>query len=511
MKINNAKKTLVNLCIILGIFGCNNTTIEELTDTKLTTVKAQKQKPVISYTIVDTNQSQCFGVKKAQECSLNNEKIFGQDAQYQGNQHSYTKQDNGTVKDNVTHLIWSQSTDINNDGEINVKDKLSYEEAVNYIDSLNLAGYKDWRLPTIKELYSLTLFDGQDPSGIKLKVGQSKLIPFIEHNTFDISTGDTKSGERIIDSQFVSSTKYVSTTMHDDDTVFGVNFIDGRIKGYGTSMPDGRVKTFYILAVRGNPAYGKNQFIENKKDTVLDQSTTLVWQQKDSFNQMNFVEALGYCENLSLAGFDDWRLPNVKELQSIVDYSKSPSTSNSASINSIFSTTAIKNENNKKDYANYWSSTTHINLKNGEYAAYISFGRSTGFVDGQWLDVHGAGAQRSDPKIGDANQYPEGQGPQGDSIRVNNMARCVRGGNVSMNTTLQYQQRQAMTIENVSNELTSSKPMQNSPITMMDKNGDGKISLTEARGPLKSDFTRLDRNNDGYLTEVEIPKKPRKK
>jgi hypothetical protein len=42
------------------------------------------------------------------------------------------------------------------------------------------------------------------------------------------------------------------------------------------------------------------------------------------------------------------------------------------------------------------------------------------------MDVHGAGAQRSDPKTGDASDYPQGHGPQGDVIRINNYVRCVR-------------------------------------------------------------------------------------
>ena len=42
------------------------------------------------------------------------------------------------------------------------------------------------------------------------------------------------------------------------------------------------------------------------------------------------------------------------------------------------------------------------------------------------MDVHGAGAQRSDPKEGDAADYPEGHGPQGDAIRIDNYVRCVR-------------------------------------------------------------------------------------
>ena len=42
------------------------------------------------------------------------------------------------------------------------------------------------------------------------------------------------------------------------------------------------------------------------------------------------------------------------------------------------------------------------------------------------MDVHGAGAQRSDPKTGNAGDYPQGHGPQGDVIRIDNYARCVR-------------------------------------------------------------------------------------
>ena len=51
-----------------------------------------------------------------------------------------------------------------------------------------------------------------------------------------------------------------------------------------------------------------------------------------------------------------------------------------------------------------------------------------GFMRGHWVDVHGAGAQRSDPKEGNAADYPEGRGPQGDAIRILNYVRCVRGG-----------------------------------------------------------------------------------
>jgi len=50
------------------------------------------------------------------------------------------------------------------------------------------------------------------------------------------------------------------------------------------------------------------------------------------------------------------------------------------------------------------------------------------------MDVHGAGSQRSDPKMGDPSQFPRGRGPQGDVTRIYNYARCVRGGGVTLQT-----------------------------------------------------------------------------
>ncbi len=44
----------------------------------------------------------------------------------------------------------------------------------------------------------------------------------------------------------------------------------------------------------------------------------------------------------------------------------------------------------------------------------------------QLVDVHGAGAQRSDPKFGDPDDWPYGHGPQGDVIRIYNHIRLVR-------------------------------------------------------------------------------------
>jgi hypothetical protein len=147
---------------------------------------------------------------------------------------------------------------------------------------------------------------------------------------------------------------------------------------------------------------------------------------------MDWQEALAFCQNLTTAGYDDWRLPNAKELQSIVDYTRSPDTTNSAAIDPLFNVTPITNEAGEGDYPAYWSSTTHANFRNGSNAAYVNFGRSMGNMNGNWLDVHGAGAQRSDPKSGDPTNWLTGHGPQGDAIRIYNYVRCTRGGEAAV-------------------------------------------------------------------------------
>ncbi len=379
-----------------------------------------------SYPVVDTGQSACYNAAGTQTpCPAQGEADYGQDAQYAGHVPSYTDNGDGTVTDNVTGLMWSKSPDLNDDGTINSADKLSYAAASAKADSFTLAGYDDWRLPTIKELYSLIDFRGLDPSGYQ--GDSSGLVSFIDTDYFEFGFGDTAAGERIIDAQFASATLYGSTTMGGNKTMFGVNLADGRIKGY----PSEREKTFYVFFVRGNPNYGVNEFADNGNGTITDHATGLTWDQDDSGAAMNWEEALTWVEQQNAAGYkgySDWRLPNVKELQSLVDYNRAPDTTNSAAIDPLFRVTAIKNEAGQADYGCYWSSTTHASLQNGANGAYVAFGRALGYMNGAWMDVHGAGAQRSDPKVGNAADYPTGHGPQGDAIRIDNYVRLVRGG-----------------------------------------------------------------------------------
>ncbi len=391
----------------------------------------------LDYAIVDTGQTAFYDNTDEIAAPAAGEAFYGQDAQYDGNQASYALSGDGlTVDDNVTGLTWTQSADLDGDGDIDAADKLTYDEAVAYPNTLNAqeyGGYTDWRLPSIKELYSLIQFSGVDPSGYE-GADTSGLVPFIDTDYFEFAYGDTNAGERIIDAQMASTTLYVGST--GVDMLFGVNFADGRIKGYGLEFM-GADKTFYTYFVRGNTDYGENQFVDNGDSTISDDATGLMWSQDDSGVGMNWEDALVWVEQMNdedNLGHDDWRLPDVKELQSIVDYTRSPSTTGSAAIDPVFTTTSTTIEDGSTDYPYFWSGTTHANWSNdaGMAAAYVSFGEASGYMMGNWVDVHGAGAQRSDPKAGDPADYPTGNGPQGDAIRIYNFVRLVRDADTTV-------------------------------------------------------------------------------
>ena len=461
-----------------------------------------------SYVIVDTGQDRCYGLDREIAYPKPSQPYFGQDAQYVGNTPKYRDNGDGTVTDLVTGLMWQKDPGA----------KKTFSQAVAGARTCRVGGYDDWRLPTIKELYSLILFSGTDPDPRSHSTGQLK--PFIDTDYFVFTYGQASRGERVIDSQYATCTRYVSTTMDGNPTMFGVNFADGRIKGYPIGAGRGRrEKTYYVMYVRSNPAYGKNDFHDNGDGTITDKATDLTWMQVDSGHlkagrkhdgKLDWQEALAWAEGLGFAGHPDWRLPSAKELQSIVDYTRSPDTTRSPAIDPLFKVTAIKDEGGNANYPFYWSSTTHARTRGSQHGVYVAFGEALGWMrdrrTGKYAlqDVHGAGAQRSSPKAGDGSEFPRGRGPQGDVVRSHNFVRCVRGGQATFRAT------PPATLRTQGSERQGSQ-QQGGHATMFmqreDRNHDGKVSRSEFRGP-KQHFGQFDRNRDGYITADEAPQGP---
>ncbi len=98
-------------------------------------------------------------------------------------------------------------------------------------------------------------------------------------------------------------------------------------------------------------------FTDNGSGTVSDNDTGLTWQKEDNGSTLNWDGALKYCEDLSLANQNDWRLPNIQELESIVDAS---------SFNPAVNTTYFPGT--RSSY--YWSSTYFMGHA---YTCYVNF------------------------------------------------------------------------------------------------------------------------------------------
>ena len=106
---------------------------------------------------------------------------------------------------------------------------------------------------------------------------------------------------------------------------------------------------------------GRAALVDNGDGTVSDTGTGLMWQQATAPGTYNWEQALAYCEDLSLAGHDDWRLPTIKELRSIVDYTR---------YNPAMDTTAFL----EVAASWYWSSTTDdFNTFDSYYALVMDF------------------------------------------------------------------------------------------------------------------------------------------
>jgi hypothetical protein len=105
----------------------------------------------------------------------------------------------------------------------------------------------------------------------------------------------------------------------------------------------------------------EGRFVDNGDGTVTDNCTGLMWQQAtgNGAAPLNWSDALAYCEDLSFAGHDDWRLPNVRELQSLVDYGRLD-----PAIDPVFGALS----------SGYWSSTSGAVDSAPSYAWFVYFG-----------------------------------------------------------------------------------------------------------------------------------------
>ena len=228
---------------------------------------------LVCFDLPDTGQDSCYdGIGSVIPCPAPMN-LLAQDGSYLRNPPSYTDNLNNTITDNNTSLMWQKD-----DG--GTMDPFS---ADTYCSSFSGGGYGDWRLPNRMELATLLDYEFE----------VTPVSPAIDLNYFP-----------------TTSQEYY----HTSDSAWRVNFDGGWIDGWGPGPGN-------VRCVRGDEiVFG--DFIDNGDDTLTDNSTGLMWQKAAGVGgAMDWESALANCETLILGagGFDDWRLPNIRELMTTID------------------------------------------------------------------------------------------------------------------------------------------------------------------------------------------------
>lgn len=254
---------------------------------------------------------------------------FGEDSDYLINVPSFINNSSNIVVDTVTGLMW-QRTD---GGE------MTYEAAKIYCDTLTLGGYTNWRLPDCHELFSI-----------------------LNHNRTNPAI-DTLYFTKTLAEYWWSSQRQAN-----DTTKIWVTNAGGGVGNHlkTETISAGGTKRFHVRAVRdvNTPVSIPQKFINNGNGTTTDLITGLTWQQIPIADSLTWEQALTYSENLNFAGYSDWRLPNIKELQSVND---------EALINPSVNQTFFSGVSVKK----YWSSTSLPNQTTKAWYFDTQFGITT--------------------------------------------------------------------------------------------------------------------------------------
>jgi hypothetical protein len=221
----------------------------------------------------DTGQTQCWNLYVNPD-TVDDPAIIGcgdtgQDGEYPINVPSYGVEGLTIVIDNNTGLMWQKE----DDGALR-----DLTAAESYCENLNLGNLTGWRVPIMRELFGIVDFSRYGPA-----------INPVFTNT--------------------KSMCYWAR-----DLGFPLEAEYGLISSAHASAKCGNQA--YVRCVRGESF--KQILTDNADGTVTDHRSGLIWQ-KAAVAPYIWTEALTVCNSLVLGNADDWRLPNIKEIQSLLD------------------------------------------------------------------------------------------------------------------------------------------------------------------------------------------------
>lgn len=197
------------------------------------------------------------------------------------------------VLDNNTGLIWETKSPLTQDLNY-AGNKYTFQQAQNYAAGMNeiaYGGFTDWRLPNREELRSIVDYGKYSPSLMNAFGSDCPPEFFWSHDSYGPNP----------------------------DLMWGIYF------AFGCGICYPKDNRYAVRVVRGgcNPAFGdagSRCFTDNGDGTVSDINSGLMWM-KDETPELNWNDAMSYCNSLELAGYKDWRLPSIREIGTLIDIS----------------------------------------------------------------------------------------------------------------------------------------------------------------------------------------------
>jgi len=279
----------------------------------------------------------------------------------------FTDNSDGTMTDNLTGLMWTKNANLPGDTTY-------WQQALDYANNLTLAGYSDWRLPNVNELESLinaneansaTWLNAQGFTNVQACCYWSSTTVAVD-TVYAWFVGMDYGG---VSYYYKSSYDYVWPVRGGQCGSLDHSVIclqkTGQMKCYNTSGGEipcaGTGQDGEIQAGVARPDPG---FADHGDGTITDNLTGLMWTKNANLpgGTTNWQQALDYANNLTLAGYSDWRLPNRKELYSLQDFSRYD-----PALPAGHPFTNVQN-------SHYWSSTTYANFADRAWRVYMSYG-----------------------------------------------------------------------------------------------------------------------------------------
>lgn len=338
---------------IVSCFFCNCTFKIPLSMLDANPSASSSNSGVRKFLVTDSGVLSCFDATTTQTCVSVTATYPNQDGHFVNipNARSFSGPNPDAMfpsdyvtKDNVTNLTWKSCTEgltgaTCAGGAAN--GSLDQAGAVSTCSALNsqnagsgYANLKTWRLPTVEELLTIPNYSTFNPS---------------------IDTGNFPNTQ--------PNDYWSSTSLAGSPSQGWIVNLNVGIANNTTNTNTGP----YTRCVAGQ-SFSLGTYLDNGDGTITDQSTDLRWQKcsmgfsdplgcaSGSASTSDWQSALSYCKNLTLAS-RSWRLPNISELRSLIDTSRS--------------LTTINITNFPNTVANfYWSSTSYVS---GAAAWYVNF------------------------------------------------------------------------------------------------------------------------------------------